>query len=641
MAFLPAIEPVLRKLFDVGIPGTSGYVENLNRWVAYLGVMVATREKRHLSLSTGMVKLPPLMGRVAKGFVDFLSTAVAAGLFWASLEFIRAEMGVAVQIGGWLPASLAEAILPIAFGVTVLRFGFQAGHGWDRVIALLGIPAAAAIGFLLAPHADDLLWPGIALLGAAALLGAPYLCRTRRCCTLAFLRRGRARCRHSGRDLSRRRVALASDHPAFHARWLSLAEGGASQRLVRLFRAWFAWLPGGAAIATTLVCAFFSTFTGASGVTILALGGLLLPVLIKSGYSERFAVGLVTSTGSIGLLLPPSLAVILYGVVAHISIPELFKAAVGPGLLMIGSVCAYSVYKGFQMSAARSSFDLREALAALWDAKWEMLVPLVALFGIFGGFSTLTEAAAITVVYVIFAESIVHRELRLMRDFPKVLVKSATLIGGVFVILGVAMGLTNYLIDADVPVHAAAWAKYHIESRIVFLLVSNLFLLIVGCLDGFSAIIIAVPLVQPISAAFGIHPAAPRDHLSGQPRACLSYAAARHEPLSRLLSLRATAREHLPKCCSICRRPARSPASRDVLARTRDRQLATLERESVRRLVRRIVLGSRAAAASTAITEGVMVPSFVQSRYRKFKHIQLCRVMARPRGGRSHTFLLD
>jgi len=506
MAFLPAIEPVLRKLFDVGIPGTSGYVENLTLWVAYLGVMVATREKRHLSLSTGMVKLPPSMGRVAKGFVDFLSTAVAAGLFWASLEFIRAEMGVAVRIGGWLPASLAEAILPIAFGVMVLRFGFQASHGWDRVIALLGIPAAAAIGFLFAPHADDLLWPGIALLGAAALLGAPIFVALGGAALLLFFAEGVP---VAAIPVETYRVVVSPSLPTIPLFTLAgylLAEGGASQRLVRLFRAWFAWLPGGAAIATTLVCAFFSTFTGASGVTILALGGLLLPVLIKSGYSERFAVGLVTSTGSIGLLLPPSLAVILYGVVAHISIPELFKAAVGPGLLMIGSVCAYSVFKGFRMSAARSSFDLREALAALWDAKWEMLVPLVALFGIFGGFSTLTEAAAITVVYVIFAESIVHRELQLMRDFPKVLVKSATLIGGVFVILGVAMGLTNYLIDADVPVHAAAWAKYHIESRIVFLLVLNLFLLIVGCLDGFSAIIIAVPLVQPISAAFGIHP---------------------------------------------------------------------------------------------------------------------------------------
>jgi tripartite ATP-independent transporter DctM subunit len=173
---------------------------------------------------------------------------------------------------------------------------------------------------------------------------------------------------------------------------------------------------------------------------------------------------------------------------------------------MVGSICAYSVYKGLGASAERPRFDLGEALTALWEAKWELLVPVVALFGLFGGFSTLTEAAAITVVYVILAECLIHRDLHLTRDLPRILVKSVTLIGGVFVILGVAMGLTNYLVDAEVPAQAAAWVKAHIESRLLFLLLLNFFLLIVGCLDGFSAIIIAVPLVQPISQAFGIAP---------------------------------------------------------------------------------------------------------------------------------------
>jgi tripartite ATP-independent transporter DctM subunit len=294
--------------------------------------------------------------------------------------------------------------------------------------------------------------------------------------------------------------------PLFTLAGYLLAQGGSSRRLVRLFRAWFGWLPGGAAIAATLVCAFFSTFTGASGVTILALGGLLLPVLIKNGYSEGFALGLVTSTGSIGMLFPPSLAVILYGVVAHISIPDLFKAGIGPGLLLVGSVCAYGVYRGLAARVERSRFDAREAVAALWEAKWELLVPVVALYGIFGGFSTLTEAAAITVIYVFAVVALIHRDLRGTAELGTVLIRSATLVGGVFAILGVAMGLTNYLVDAEVPVQAALWVKTHVESQLLFLVALNLFLLVVGCLDGFSAIIIAVPLVQPISAAFGIHP---------------------------------------------------------------------------------------------------------------------------------------
>jgi len=506
MALLPAIEPVLRALFATGIPGNSGYVENLTLWVAYLGVMVATREGRHLSLSTGMLALPPAIARMTRHLVAFLSTAVAAGLFWASYQFVEAETAVTVRIGGWLPVAAAEAILPIAFGIMALRFAFQARDGWDRALAFLGIPAAAAIGLLLAPHAGDLLWPGIVLLLAAAILGAPIFVALGGAALLFFFAEGVP---VAAIPVETYRVVVSPSIPTIPLFTLAgyvLAEGGASRRLVRLFRAWFGWLPGGAAIAATLVCAFFSTFTGASGVTILALGGLLLPVLLERGYSESFAVGLVTSTGSIGLLFPPSLAVILYGVVAHIAIPDLFKAAVGPGLLMVGSICAYSVYKGLGASAERPRFDLREALTALWEAKWELLVPVVALFGLFGGFSTLTEAAAITVVYVILAECLIHRDLHLSRDLPRILVKSVTLIGGVFVILGVAMGLTNYLVDAEVPAQAAAWVKAHVESRLLFLLFLNFFLLIVGCLDGFSAIIIAVPLVQPISQAFGIAP---------------------------------------------------------------------------------------------------------------------------------------
>jgi len=294
--------------------------------------------------------------------------------------------------------------------------------------------------------------------------------------------------------------------PLFTLGGVLLAEGGSSRRLLRLFRGLFGGIPGGTAIVCALVCAFFTIFTGGSGVTILALGGLLLPVLVKSGYGERFGLGLVTSTGSLGMLFPPSLAVILYGVVAHVSIPDLFKAGIGPGALMVGAIGAYGVYKGIAGGVERPRFDPGEALAALWAAKWELLVPVVALFGIFGGFSSLTEAAAVTVVYVFIVETVIHRDLSPSRGLFRVLVKSATLVGGVFVILGVAMGLTNYLVDAEIPAQTAIWVKTHIDSPFLFLLALNFFLLVVGVLDGFSAIIIAVPLVQPISAAFGIHP---------------------------------------------------------------------------------------------------------------------------------------
>src|SRR5258708_526169 len=384
MALLPAIEPALRALLAVGIPGTTGYVENLTLWVAYLGAMVATREGRHLDLSTGMLRLPPPVKRLARHLVAFVSAAVAAGLFWASLEFVRAETAVPLRIGGWMPIALAEAILPVAFAAMMLRFAL-AGRGWgDRALGCLGIPAAALTVFLLAPYAGLLLWPGIVVLVAAALLGAPIFVALGGAALLLFFAAGVP---VAAIPVETYRVVASPSIPTIPLFTLAgylLAESGASLRLVPLFRAWFRWLPGRAAIAATLVCAFFSTFTGAWGVTILALGGLLLPVLLKNGYSDGFGLGLVTATGSLGMLFPPSLAVILYGVVAHVSIPDLFKAGIGPGGLMVRAIAAYGVYKGIAGRVERPPFDPGEALAALWAAKWELLVPVVALFGIFG-----------------------------------------------------------------------------------------------------------------------------------------------------------------------------------------------------------------------------------------------------------------
>ena len=306
------------------------------------------------------------------------------------------------------------------------------------------------------------------------------------------------------------RIAVSPAIPAlplFTLAGFVLAAGGSSRRLVRLFRALFGWMPGGLAIATTLVCAFFTTFTGASGVTILALGGLFLPVLLRNGYGERFSVGLLTATGSIGLLFPPSLAVILYSVVARVPIQDLFVAGIVPGSLMVAAVCLFGVHAARRAQAPRSRFDPREATAALWESKWEVMLPVIVVGGIFGGFGTLIEAAAITAVYALIVETVVHRDLHLTRDLPRVLVDCVTLIGGFLMILSVAMGLTNYLVDAQVPMKAAAWVTAHIESRTLFLLALNLALLAVGCLmDIFSATVVVVPLILPLGLAFGIDP---------------------------------------------------------------------------------------------------------------------------------------
>jgi tripartite ATP-independent transporter DctM subunit len=508
MAILPVSEMLLRP-FDVSIRGQFEFVKYLTLWVAFVGAMIATREKRHLTLSTGLDILPERLSRYGGLLAAGASTAVTAGLAWAGLTQVLATYEYAVGGPGvWLPVWIHESVIPLAFAVITVRMVLQAEGPALRWAALAGIPTGALLGLLL-PVVPQLALPLVAVLILAAVMGAPIFVVIGGAAMVLFL----------GQDFpvpvaavpaETLRIVVSSSIPAIPLFTLAgylLAEGKAGERLVRLFRALFGWLPGGLPIVATLVCAFFTTFTGASGATILALGGLLLPVLVANRYSERFSLGLLTATGSIGLLFPPSLAVILYAVIAQIPIPDLFVAGIVPGAIMVGAVCLYGVWRGHVEKTPRIAFDRREALAAVWEAKWEVALPVVVLVGMFGGYGTLVELSAVTVVYVLVTGLFIHRDLDIARNLPEGVMKCVTLIGGVFTILGVAMGLTNYLVDAQVPMHAADWVEAHVESKLVFLLALNVFLLVVGCLmDIFSAIAVVVPLILPIAAVFGIHP---------------------------------------------------------------------------------------------------------------------------------------
>jgi tripartite ATP-independent transporter DctM subunit len=506
MGLLPVLELGLRAAFDVGVPGSFGYVQHLTLWVAFLGAMIASREQRHIMLFHGLSILPEGFRRPSRAVVAGISGAVAMGLCWAAIQFVISETESNSILGGWLPVWIAELVLPLAFGTIALRFVEQAGDWTARGVALACILAAAAAGFSLSDYGPSFVWPAIVTLLVAAVFGAPIFVVIGGAALVLFFGDGVP---VAAIPVETYRIVVSPLIPAIPLFTLTgylLAEGNSSKRLLRLFRAVFGWMPGGLVIATTLVCAFFSTFTGASGVTILALGGLLLPVLTGAGLSERFAMGLVTSTGSIGLLFPPSLAVILYGVVARVPIGDLYIAAFLPGLIMVGAVALYGLREGLHSTVPRPPFALREILGAIWEAKWEIFLPVVALISIFGGFTSLIEAAALTVVYALFVETVIHRDIS-FAQLPAVIVRSTTVIGGVFAILGVAMGLTNYLVDAMVPMQAADWVRQYVDSPLVFLLVLNIFLLIVGCLmDIFSAIIVVVPLIQPISQSFGIDP---------------------------------------------------------------------------------------------------------------------------------------
>jgi tripartite ATP-independent transporter DctM subunit len=306
-----------------------------------------------------------------------------------------------------------------------------------------------------------------------------------------------------------REPALAAI-PQFTFAGYLMAESKTPERLVRLARASVGWMPGGIAIVSVVACAFFTAFTGASGITIIALGGLLFPILTEEGFPERFNLGLLTSGGSLGLLFPPSLPVILYAIVAgaEVEVDALFAAALVPGAVLVSAMALYSALVARRVPAVtRVPFRAKALLDALRAARWELSLPVVILSGIYGGWLTVGEAATVTVVIVLVVNVALYRDLHLLRDVPRVMVKSAVLVGAILLILGAAKGLSDAMTIAGIPDAILAWIQASVDSRLGFLIALNLFLLAVGSLlDVFSAIIVVVPLILPLARQYGVDP---------------------------------------------------------------------------------------------------------------------------------------
>ena len=317
--------------------------------------------------------------------------------------------------------------------------------------------------------------------------------------------------------------------PLFTFAGYVLAESKTPRRLVDLSRALLGWLPGGLAIVSLICCALFTAFTGASGVTIIAIGGLLLPILIKEKYPEKFSLGLLTSSGSLGLLFPPSLPIILYGVIANRiftnfspttlsekglsmadapTIENLFSACLIPGFMLILLLGIYSAFKGKRAKIERTPFSWKNVWRASRAAIWELPLPIIVIGGIYGGYFTATRAAAVTAFYVLIAETLVYRDLSLTRDIPKIMKESMMLVGSILMIIGMAFALTNFLVDQGIPEQIIEGIQALTTNKIVFLILLNIFLLIVGCtMDIFSAIVVVVPLIMPVAVLnFGVNP---------------------------------------------------------------------------------------------------------------------------------------
>ncbi|MEI6668734.1 MAG: TRAP transporter large permease subunit [Acidobacteriota bacterium] len=510
---LPLIDIFGRPLGGFHVPGKDAYVSHLTLWLAFVGGLAATSQAKHLTLSTSEFFEDGVARRLARLFAFSVAAAVVAILAFSSWNVVMATRGFedkVLPIG--LPEWISLLVMPTALALAALVFAWKASdQWWGRAVAFVAIPAAFAIG-MLPPAAAVHVWPLAIVILIAALLGAPVFVAMGGIAVVLFFRDGVPVSQVSSEVYRLIASPTLPAIPLLTAAGYVLAESTAAERLVRFFRAIFGWMPGGIAVMVAAVCALFTTFTGGSGVTIIALGGLVYPILRKDGYSEGFSLGLVTASGSLGLLFPPSLPVILYSVVASsreqpVPADQLYLAGLLPGLLLVVITAAYGIVIGRHVQREKQPFSLKEVAAASWQAKWELLLPVVIVALFVTGFATMLETASAALAYAVVVECFITRDIHIFKELPEVLLKAAALMGAVLILLSVAMGLTSYLVDAQIPDMLLEWVKMHIHSRVLFLLALNVLLLVLGSvLEIYSAIIILAPIIAPMGAAFGVDP---------------------------------------------------------------------------------------------------------------------------------------
>jgi tripartite ATP-independent transporter DctM subunit len=509
-AFLPLAD-TLGRPFGFAVPAGADYLRQLVLWLAFLGGLVATRERRHLALST-VELFPTPVRRFGRLLAAAVAAATVAILTYASVELVLVNREEGRELMGGVPVWILELVMPLSLGLMALRFAWGASERWPgRVIALSAIPAAFALGLIPDAVAG---WglPMAVFFLAALILGTPVFVAMAAFALFFFFRDGLPVAAVTAEVYRLISSPTLPAIPLLTATGYVLAESNASLRLLRFFKSLLGWMPGGLAVIVIAVCAVFTTFTGGSGITVIAIGGLVFPMLLKDGYPEGFSLGLVTGAGSLGLLFPPSLPVILYSVVAgtrdqNVPADALFIAGLVPGALMVAMVAAYAVRKGMVLQIPRQSFSAREVLSATWTAKWELIIPVAVVYLFLSGTASLVETAAAALIFSIIVECFITKDLHVFRTLPVALIKASVLAGAVLILLSAAMGITSYIVDAQIPDTLVNWVQTHIESKWVFLLALNALLIAVGCLvDIFSAIVVLAPLIVPMATAFGVHP---------------------------------------------------------------------------------------------------------------------------------------
>ena len=505
---LPVLEVVARFFGTTAITSSRMVVQHLTLWVGFFGAVLASSRGKLLSLSSSNLFEPESSFSIKHFIAKSTSLIILISLFWGSLQLVTVEYQYPVNISPLISRWFAQSIMPISLMLMSVILFFKSYSSLKNKFALL-ISILLFLSIVSIPQVREssvTLWFSFFSIIFSLFYGLPIFLGLGGIAALLFWFDWTPLSAISAETY---RIVVSPTLPTiplFTIAGFLLAESKSSIRLLSLFQALFGWIPGGTPIVLVIICGFFTAITGGSGVTILALGGLLMPMLIKDGFSKDFSLGLITVSGSIGLLFPPSLPLIIYGVTAGVSIKSIFLGGIIPGLLILVIVASWAIFSSKRQSVAVYDFKINNIKSALIESKWEIAIPFIIMFGIFGGYMTLVETAAISALYVLFITIVIYKDISFSK-VGNILIDCCALIGGVLIILGVAMGLTSYIIDAEVPMTLLEWVKTNISSKYIFLILLNVFLLIVGCMmDIFSATIIVVPLIKPIAAYFGIDP---------------------------------------------------------------------------------------------------------------------------------------
>lgn len=505
---LPVLEVVARFFGTTAITSSRMVVQHLTLWVGFFGAVLASSRGKLLSLSSSNLFEPESSFSIKHFIAKSTSLIILISLFWGSLQLVTVEYQYPVNISPLISRWFAQSIMPISLMLMSVILFFKSYSSLKNRFTLL-ISILLFLSIVSIPQVREssvTLWFSFFSIIFSLFYGLPIFLGLGGIAALLFWFDWTPLSAISAETY---RIVVSPTLPTiplFTIAGFLLAESKSSIRLLSLFQALFGWIPGGTPIVLVIICGFFTAITGGSGVTILALGGLLMPMLIKDGFSKDFSLGLITVSGSIGLLFPPSLPLIIYGVTAGVSIKSIFLGGIIPGLLILVIVASWAIFSSKRQSVVVYGFKINNIKSALIESKWEIAIPFIIMFGIFGGYMTLVETAAISALYVLFITVVIYRDISFSK-VGNILIDCCALIGGVLIILGVAMGLTSYIIDAEVPMRLLEWVKANISSKYIFLILLNVFLLIVGCMmDIFSATIIVVPLIKPIAAYFGIDP---------------------------------------------------------------------------------------------------------------------------------------